>query len=208
LIVVEDAPDKTPAFGFFCAERLAGERQAERTRLSGQPRKNPRAAGIGNEPDIRERLDEFCTLRRKHDVGGKGDIGAGSRRHAIHRADHRLRQPDEPPDERIVTIFERLPQIDAICARCDRAIRKILPGAKATPGTRDQKSANFGIPLDTRQRFRNLTVHFDIEAVQTARPVERQPRGALRDIEQNRVIRHRRTSCERADWPASIGEQA
>ena len=82
---------RVPTPSRACASQLLAEhRQRGRALQSDDARQDERPAAVGDEADLRERLDERRVLGREHDVAGEGEVRAGARGDAVHRADHRL----------------------------------------------------------------------------------------------------------------------
>ena len=90
--VVRHLPDKAPAFGLFSAELVAGHGEAERARDAHTFWQKPRAARVGHQADLHERLNEARGARSQYEVAGEREIRACASGCAVDRGDHRHRQ--------------------------------------------------------------------------------------------------------------------
>src|SRR5579859_4571269 len=95
------------------------------------------AAGIGDEANFAERLNEAGRPGSKDDVAGERDIGAGAGCDAVDRADDRLLKAAQAADQRIVPGVERLGG-GAAAARAAAPEREVLPSAEAAPGAGEE----------------------------------------------------------------------
>jgi hypothetical protein len=87
----------------------------------------------GNEADADEARDERGRVGGDADVAGGGEREAGSGAGAVDGCDHRLLEPADQPDVRVIRALQPLP---------DRAGRflellQVLAGAEAAAGARD-----------------------------------------------------------------------
>ena len=136
--VIERLPDQTPGLGFSAGSGSAVSASARARRRTDQPRQDPGAARIRNEPDLGKSLHEARRPGGQHDVAGEGDIGAGAGRHAVDRGDHRQRQLAELADERIVIGLQRAAEHRRLAALRQPVI-EILTSAETAPGAGQQQ---------------------------------------------------------------------
>src|ERR1700704_1120946 len=73
--IVDALPDEAPARGVLRSQLVAKHRETHRSRSADQSRQEVRAARIGNEADLAERLQETRRLGRNHEIAGERDIG-------------------------------------------------------------------------------------------------------------------------------------
>ena len=146
----------------------------------------------GIEPDLAERLDEARRLRRDHDVAGEREVGAGAGGDAVDRADDRHRQRAQRQHQRLVVALDRRAEVDGRAAGRDRAVAP-GPARRRSRGRRRSAAARAPTrrPSTRAERVAHLGVHRVVEAVEPVGPVERQPRDAAVDGEQDRA----RSSC-------------
>ena len=111
LVVVDGALDHAPGLRLLGADRVGEHHQRAGARLADEARQEPGAAGIRDEADPGEGLQEPRRSRRQHDVAGEREVGAGAGRDAVDRADDRLRQFAQGADQRIVALLDRLAEI-------------------------------------------------------------------------------------------------
>ena len=138
VLVVDGAIDHADRLSPLRSDRLGQHHQRASARIADEPRQNKGAASIWNEADPGERLQELSRFRREHDVAGKRDIGARSRRRTVNGADDRLRQVADAANDRIEAVFERLAEVRAGVAGSKGAVGEVRPGAEASPRAGDQ----------------------------------------------------------------------
>ena len=87
IFVVDGAIDHARGLSLLGADRLGQHHERPGARIANEAGQDERAAGVGNEADAHEGLEELSRLRREHDVAGERDIGARPRRRTVDRAD-------------------------------------------------------------------------------------------------------------------------
>ena len=109
LVVVDALPDQSPSLGLLGRQRLGQHGEAARARRADQARQHPGAAGVGDEADPGEGLQEAGAAGGVDEVAGERDVGGGAGGDAVDRRDDRLLQRGDLLDQRIVGLSSRLP---------------------------------------------------------------------------------------------------
>ena len=187
--VVDTLPDQAEPHGVLGHQLVAEHRKRHRIRPPHQARQQPAAAAVGNQADLRERLDEACRARRDDDVAQKREIGSRACCDAVDRRDHRHRHRADAQRERLVEALDRVPDVDlrraASACRRDRRVGEVLAGTKAPTGSGDDDTAHGAVVGGGIERDAQLAVHRRSEAVQGLRPVQRQSDDAAGMIDSN-----------------------
>ena len=148
LVVVDALPDQAPGLGLLGAEWLGQHGKAARAGGADEARQRPGAAGVGDEADAGEGLQEAGAARGVHQVAGQRDVGAGAGGDAVDGADDRLLQRGDQLDQRIVGLLQ---PAAGIGARSVGRARRPRPGpgrprrpgrrrSAPPPGTADRRS--------------------------------------------------------------------
>src|SRR5262245_14264581 len=171
-LVVERFPDEAPALRLFGAEAIGEQRESHGARGADQPRQEIRAARVGHQAKLRERLHEARGACCEHDVASEGDVGAGACGDAVHRAHDRLRQRAQAPHQRVVVGAEADGKVDRRRLRAHLALGEILPGAESTAGAGEEDGPHARVVARLLQRVAQQLVHLRVERVQLVRTVE------------------------------------
>ena len=121
-----------------------------------QARQDVGAAGIRDQAELAERLDELRRAGGEHEVAVEREIGAGAGRDAVDRADHRALEAADPADQRIVQPLQGIAEIGRRVAFADHPIAEVLAGAEAAAGAGQQDGADRRVGLDAIERARQL----------------------------------------------------
>ena len=191
LAVVERFPNQSPCFRLVGAKRLGGEGKRACAGGTNESRQQPRAAAIGNEPDLGEGLDEARRARRQNDVAGERDVGAGAGGDAVDRGNDRKRQGAQLAHERIVIAVERTSEDDGFAVLVQPLVQ-ILPGAERAAGAGEQERAAVAVVLRLGERALEVRMHGLGECVELPRAVERDDAIAFVPLDQNRCFFHAR----------------
>ena len=82
---------------------------------------------------------------------------------------------------------------------------QILAGAKCASGAGQEEGTDAVFPATAAERILKLGRHLGVDAIEDIRPIQRDARDALSDLECNEAIGHRRFSEARGQ--ADKGEQ-
>ena len=169
--VFHRAPDQSPVCRFVGRQILRQQGEPARARVANQPRQEPRAAGIRDEPNARKRLDESCFETGDHDVAGERDVAAGAGGNAVDRRDHREGQVRRLANERIVIRLQRAAEHGRF-TRLGKPIAQILAVAEAAAGAGDHQRTAIFIGFRVFDRLAQSLMHRFVEGVELVRPVE------------------------------------
>ena len=169
---------------------VAEQCQSHRARTAYEARKEIRAARVGNQADLRERLDERCGARGNHQIARERDVRASAGGDAVDGTDDRERKCANAKNERLVVALDRRPEIDRRFARQHGAVGQVLARAKPPSGAGEQQHARRRVGFDPLERVANLRVHRVVEAVQPIGPIERKARDAVFGREQDVFVVH------------------
>jgi len=111
---------------------------------------------------------------------------ARARSHAVDGTHDGNFEPAQTPDQRVVIVLERFPEIGWGVARPDLAVAQVLPGAKPAAGSRQQNGARPGLPC-LAQGAGKPSVHVLVQAVEAFGPIERDGSDAGIELEQDRI---------------------
>ena len=175
-------PDQSPGGCALCRQFLPEQGQTERTRVTHQPRQDPGAPAIRNQPKLGECLHEARRARGQDEIAGERDLGAGARRHSVDRRNDGQRQLMQREDQRFVVPLDRIAQIDRRRAGRHGPIREILTGAKSAPRPGEHQDTR-AAAARLVQCMPHLGVHPAIEAVEFFGPVQCQAGDAAVDAE-------------------------
>ena len=132
--IVDALPDESPGRRLLGGDPVAEQRHSHRPRGADQPRQEIGAAGVGHEPELRERLDEARRPRGDHEIAGERDVGARAGGDAVDRADDRHRQRAQRQHQRLVVALDRRAEVDRRAARPTRRGRtRSCPAQKPRP---------------------------------------------------------------------------
>ena len=101
----------------------------------------PRAAGVGDQPDPDESRDEGRGVGGDPDVAGTREREPGAGDRAVDRGDDRLLERADRPDVRVVRPLERL----ADAAGELGELLQVLPRAEAAAGAGDDDCAHLRV---------------------------------------------------------------
>ena len=172
------------------AERLGEERKPHGARRAGEARQEIGAAGVRNEADAREGLDDRGGAGGEHHVAGERDVRARAGGGAVQGAEDRLGQLAHAPHQRVVVRAERDREVDRRRARADVALGEVLAGAEGPPCAREHHDADLGLVRGALHRLAQQLVHLWVERIELVRPVERDREDAC--VERNQDGRHGR----------------
>ncbi len=186
LLVVHHLPDHSPGLCLLSAELIAQQCQPHGAGASGHARQQPGAAAVRDEAELAEGHHKTGGARRNHHVAAEGQRRPRARRHAVNRANHRLRQFCQAAHQRVVKSLNGHAQIGRRAVRVDVTVVEILPGAETASCPGDKQAADGVIALGLLQAFGKLLVHDVVKAVQALRAVQRNGHYALLNMAQNR----------------------
>ena len=189
ILVVNRAIDHADGLSLLRRDRFGQHHQRPGARVADEARQDKSAARVRNEADAGERLQELSRLRREHDVAGKRDIGAGSRRRAVDRAYDGLRQIADPANDRIEAVFERCAEVRPGVAGRKGAVGEVRPGAKAPSGAGNKNRPTVGLCSRTLERSRQPFNESGVERIQALGPVEGQRQHAALELIQESRLR-------------------
>ncbi|MNS24824.1 hypothetical protein D3C72_567000 [compost metagenome] len=178
--------------GLFGAQALAQHGQGLGASHADQAGQGPGAAGIRDQADLAEGLDEAGRAGRQHQVAGQRDVGTGAGSHAVHRADHRQRQVAQGAHQRVVELVDRFAQVRHLGARGDVAIGQVLAGAETTAFGSQQQHPCFAALAYLLECLAHFQVHGGIEAVQLLGAIQREEGDAVLDGKQDVLESHDR----------------
>ncbi len=149
----------------------------------------PAAAGVRDQPDLAERLNELGAFGCHNHVTCQRQVGARPRRDPIDGADHReVERPDQPNQRRIKRAHS-LSQVRRPLHFTRIAVPQILPGAEPAPGTCQQNGSCPVVPRGLNRCAQGV-MHLFIKAVQAVGPVQGDFDPVAVILNQNR-FRHR-----------------
>jgi hypothetical protein len=174
--VVDALPDQAEPDRVLGAELVGQHGQAERVGATDQTRQQPRAAAIGDQADLRERLDEARRASGDDEVAEQREIRSCAGGDAVDRRHDRHRHRADAQRERLVEALDRRADIGGggagLAIRRDRRIGEILAGAETSAGAGDDDAADTAIACRCVERRAQFAVHSAGEAVERLRPVQ------------------------------------
>ena len=190
LVVVDHLPDQPPGLGLFGRKRLGQHGESAGARRADEARQCPGAAGVWDETDAGKGLQEARAARRKHQVAGERNVGAGAGGNAVDGGDHRLFQRRDEANERVVPLLEPVAAIghDAVAGRA--GLGQVLTGAEGTSRSRQHDHPALRIAARSFQRRPQLGVHPRGERVELVGPVEGQSGDATALCNQDCLAAH------------------
>ena len=111
VLIVNCAIDHAYGLSLLRRDRLGQHHQRAGARVADKSRQNKSAAGVRNEADAGERLQELSRFGCQNDVAAKRDIGARPCRRAVNGAYDWLRQIADPANDRVEAVFERCAEV-------------------------------------------------------------------------------------------------
>src|SRR5262245_30139998 len=190
LSVFNATPDQTPLRRLLRRQFVGQQCEAHGARIADEPRQQPRAAGIRHQTQLAERLNEVCGTSCDHEIARQRDVRPRAGCDAVDCRDDWHRQIAQRQHQRLVVFVDRLTEIDALPAWRYCAIAEILAGAETTTGASEHEHARGSVLRELAQRIAHFTVHLDVEAVQSIRPVQSQARDAVAHIAKDGLVAH------------------
>ena len=132
-----------------CARRdpLAEHRDLGRAREADALREQQRRAAVRDQPDVDEREQEVGGLARHDQVAGQRQRAADPHRRAVHGRQHRLRQPPQAGDDRVVALAQRRPDVRMALRRGVEAGLQVGAGREAAARAGDDDGAHIVVGL-------------------------------------------------------------
>ena len=151
-------------------DQLLGARQAD------DARQQPRAAAVGDEPDLPEELAEAGPVGGDDEIAAQRQVRAGADGVAVHHRDRRLGEVHQPEDHAI----ERLDARAALGGGVTPGAHRLDVAARAeiSAGAGEDHHARRLVGLDLVEHARQLAAHHEIERVEGLRSIQGNRRAA------------------------------
>ncbi|MCY1541958.1 hypothetical protein D9M68_776770 [compost metagenome] len=182
-------PDQSPILRLLGAELVAQHRQAHGAGAADQARQRERAAGVGDEPQPAERLNEAGRCLGNDNIAGESQVGARPGRHAVHTHHDGHGQGVQAAHQRRVELVDGLAQVGRRAVGGRLALAQVLAGAEAAARAGQHQHAR-AFRFNAGQGVGHLAMHIGGEAVQFVGAVQRQARDAAGQVELNVLVGH------------------
>ena len=185
VVVGDDLVDETDLGGLEGSDDARGQHEFERLRHADETRQQVGAPEAGEQPELREREAQLRALRGDPEVARQHHRHADADRRPIDRCDHRLRERDEV--ERKLAEEVLLSEPRAAGRRGAGLVRlqllEIDAGAERAAGPGPDDGADGCVLATAREGGDHLVAHRQRVRVQLLRPMQRDRRHAVFDLE-------------------------
>src|SRR6185369_6357678 len=162
-------------------------------------------ATVRHETHAREHLAEARRVGRDAEIGGQGDVHAGSCGHAVDAADNRLRQPLHAEDAAVQALDERPAEIALEERRRALAAPLLIAARRECPaGAGEDDRSHGGVGFELDEDALDLAHHRLVHGVEGLGPVEREGRDAVAPLVENGSVRHSRAPSSFASSPTMV----
>src|SRR5690606_24869809 len=135
------------------------------------------AAGVGDQPDPGEDLDEAGALAGHAQVAGQGQAAAGTGGDPVDGGDDRLLQVADAQDDGVPGLAQVL--ADGTVPRLAADGLQVLPGAEGPPGAGDDHGPHLGVASRLLEGGQQVLGHLVVQRVEDLGPVEGDGQHAL-----------------------------